>query len=208
MDSLTKGICHPDHTHPSHTRRGHNTGPDQQPGLIVMSLSDMTAVDLDPDHEYIVVLINANDEAQTFTTSDLAGLNLSLHLVQAASVDPVVQASTYDNVTGAFEVPGRTTAVFVQFASAEEMIQTLKGDVQTLIDDGLLAANKANVLFTFLNNALKSLENDKPAQAIGHMEQFIKQVEMLVKQGELDPQNGAILISDAEAIIAAIEAGN
>ena len=60
----------------------HNTGPDQLPGLIVMSLSDMTAVDLDPAHEFIVVLINANDEAQTFTDSDLAGMALSLHPVQ------------------------------------------------------------------------------------------------------------------------------
>ncbi len=45
----------------------YNNGPDQLPGLIVMGLSDAADPDLDPAHEQIVVLINANDEAQTFS---------------------------------------------------------------------------------------------------------------------------------------------
>ena len=91
----------------------HNTGPDQIPGLIVMSISDMVRPDLDPGHELIVVLINANDEAQNFTEEALVGLELTLHPVQAASVDPVVQTTTFDAATGTFAIPARTTAVFV-----------------------------------------------------------------------------------------------
>ncbi|MFO7539228.1 MAG: pullulanase-type alpha-1,6-glucosidase, partial [Chloroflexota bacterium] len=91
----------------------HNTGPGQLPGLIVMSLSDLVGNELDPNHHLIVVLINANDEAQSFTEADLIGLELILHPVQQNSVDPLVQTSSFEPATGSFEVPGRTTAVFV-----------------------------------------------------------------------------------------------
>ncbi|GAB4574388.1 MAG: pullulanase-type alpha-1,6-glucosidase [Anaerolineae bacterium] len=91
----------------------HNTGPDQVPGLIVMSISDLTAEDLDPAHELVVVVFNVTPEPITYTVSDLAGMGLVLHPVQAASVDPVVQGAAFDAASGTFSVPARTTAVFV-----------------------------------------------------------------------------------------------
>ena len=42
----------------------HNTGPEQIPGLIVMSLSDRVGEDLDPERDMIVVLFNATTEEQ------------------------------------------------------------------------------------------------------------------------------------------------
>jgi pullulanase len=52
----------------------HNTGPDQIPGLIVMSLSDTGhAETLDPDYEMIVVLFNGSGETVRFTEAALAG---------------------------------------------------------------------------------------------------------------------------------------
>lgn len=90
-----------------------NTGPDQVPGLIVMSISDNGPVDLDPRHDRIVVLFNANDQAQTFADASLAGLRLALHPVQAHSADPVVRRARFDAASGTFSVPARTTAVFV-----------------------------------------------------------------------------------------------
>jgi pullulanase-type alpha-1,6-glucosidase len=91
----------------------HNTGPDQLPGLIVMSLSDMVEPDLDKRAEFIVALFNANDEAQTFVEPATIGMDLTLHPVQVQSVDAVVKTATFDPATGAFTVPARTTAVFV-----------------------------------------------------------------------------------------------
>jgi pullulanase/glycogen debranching enzyme len=91
----------------------HNTGPEQLPGLIVMSLSDMAGEDLDPDHDLIVVLFNANDEELSFSEEALAGLPLTLHPIQADSVDPVVGEAAFDAETGTFTAPGRTTAVFI-----------------------------------------------------------------------------------------------
>ena len=93
-----------------------NTGPDQVPGLIVMSLSDKNSKlpDLDPAYEQIVVLFNASDTAQSFTIAGLASQGFRLHPVQANSADGVVRSATFDPATGVFSVPARTTAVFVQ----------------------------------------------------------------------------------------------
>ena len=93
-----------------------NTGPNQVPGLIVMSLSDKIAnlPDLDPAYEQVVVLFNASDTPQSFAMSGLAGQGFRLHPVQANSADSVVRSATFDPATGVFNVPARTTAVFVQ----------------------------------------------------------------------------------------------
>ncbi|MCZ7574228.1 MAG: pullulanase-type alpha-1,6-glucosidase [Ardenticatenaceae bacterium] len=94
--------------------RFYNTGPDQIPGLIVMSITDTGTIDLDPAFERVVVLFNATDEEQTFQDAALAGWHLSLHPVQRASSDPLVESARYDVTTGRFTVPARTTAVFVE----------------------------------------------------------------------------------------------
>lgn len=89
----------------------YNTGAEQVPGLIVMSVSDgiCAGADLDPAHDGVMVLINAAPEARSFEIEGAAGY--ALHPVQAASVDPVVAGATF--AAGAFTVPGRTAAVFV-----------------------------------------------------------------------------------------------
>jgi pullulanase-type alpha-1,6-glucosidase len=91
----------------------HNTGPFQQPGLIVMSLSDSGGENLDANYGLIVVLFNANDEAQQFTEALFTDLPLSLHPVQQSSADAVVQTAAFAPSPATFTVPGRTTAVFV-----------------------------------------------------------------------------------------------
>jgi pullulanase/glycogen debranching enzyme len=89
-----------------------NTGPDQIPGLIVMSLSDGGDLEsLDPMYERIVVLFNASNEEITFSADEWANADLTLHPVQAASADPIVQTATFE--AGTFTVPAMTTVVFV-----------------------------------------------------------------------------------------------
>ena len=47
-------------------------------------------------------------------TATLANAGFVLHPVQAAGSDAMVRAATHDQATGAFSVPARTVAVFVQ----------------------------------------------------------------------------------------------
>jgi pullulanase-type alpha-1,6-glucosidase len=85
-----------------------NNGPEQIPGLIVMRLNDTK--DIDPNYKEIVVFFNARPDSVTFGDAGLAG-NYVLHPIQQNSADKVVKQISYENVT--FNVPGRTTAVFV-----------------------------------------------------------------------------------------------
>jgi pullulanase len=89
----------------------YNTGPGQLPGLIVMGLSDPDGA-IDRRHDQIVVLLNANRVAQTFTLGDFAGRRFVLHPVLQTSHDPVVRTAAYDRDSGAFTIPARTAAVF------------------------------------------------------------------------------------------------
>ncbi|HET7746103.1 MAG TPA: alpha-1,6-glucosidase domain-containing protein, partial [Vicinamibacteria bacterium] len=88
-----------------------NTGPSQEPGLIVMALRDPDGR-VDRDHRVVVVLFNARGAALEWSSPDLAGLSLRLHPVQEASDDARLREATYDAGRGLFRVPGRTTAVF------------------------------------------------------------------------------------------------
>ncbi len=95
--------------------RFHNTGPDQIPGLIAMSLHEPNS----PDQPTYIVFFNANDETQSLTIDEAGAYAYSLHEVQANGVDEVVKTAKWqvssdaNRVAGQFEIPGRTIAVFV-----------------------------------------------------------------------------------------------
>ena len=92
----------------------HNTGSGQVPGVIVMSIADTVGADLDPNADAVFVVFNSVDEELTFPVADLVGLPVELHPTLATSADAVVQGAAFDEATGTFTVPARTTAVFVQ----------------------------------------------------------------------------------------------
>jgi len=83
-------------------------GTGQTPGLIVLRLQDTS--NLDKNYKEIIVLFNARPEAVTFNDATLTG-NYVLHSIQQNSVDTTVRQSSYSS--GTFNVPARTTAVFV-----------------------------------------------------------------------------------------------
>ena len=73
-----------------------------------MHLKDNTK--LDPNYQELIVLFNARPEATTFNDPALTG-NYVLHPIQQNSADNFVKQASYANNT--FNIPGRTTAVFV-----------------------------------------------------------------------------------------------
>jgi pullulanase-type alpha-1,6-glucosidase len=85
-----------------------NMGTEQIPGLIVMRLNDTD--NLDSNYKEIVVFFNARPDAVIFSNASLAG-NYVLHSIQQNSTDEVVKQASFDN--NSFNVPGRTTVVFV-----------------------------------------------------------------------------------------------
>jgi len=96
----------------------HNVGPDQVPGLIVMSLAGdapgrFTSLG-NADYARVVVLFNVDKVAKTYAVPELKGKKLALHPIQRSGSDDVVKASSYDRTSGSFSVPARTAAVFVE----------------------------------------------------------------------------------------------
>lgn len=91
--------------------RFHNTGPDQVPGLIAMSISDDPVANLDPDYEVIFVLFNADPRTITFKLTQWRVENLQLH--PALTQDAVTSLANFNTDTQSFIIPGRSTVVFV-----------------------------------------------------------------------------------------------
>ena len=87
----------------------------QKNGLIVMQIDAIGADQRpcgDQHYAHIMVLVNAHKVAQTYTVGSLAGAALQLHPAHTRSADTIVLGATFDNATGTFSVPARTTVVF------------------------------------------------------------------------------------------------
>ncbi|MEJ2266905.1 MAG: DUF3372 domain-containing protein, partial [Anaerolineales bacterium] len=141
--------------------------------------------------------------ARTTEQDRLAGLDLVLHLVQFDSVDEVVKTASFETATGSFSVPGRTTAVF-EF-SPQEMLRSLIAEVSALVDSGSLNKGQGNALTVKLDNAITNLDRDKAKTALNNLNAFTNQVEDLVADGVLTPEQGQSLIAAAEAIATQIQ---
>lgn len=96
-----------------------NTGPQQEPGFIVMRLVD--ADNLDGAFREIVVLFNARPEAASFAGEGLTG-DYQLHPIQRGSSDEIARQARYEG--GVFQVPARTTSVFVIERPAPQPAET------------------------------------------------------------------------------------
>jgi pullulanase-type alpha-1,6-glucosidase len=93
----------------------YNTGAQQIPGLIVMSLSDKVngLPDLDPTWEEVLVFFNASDEQVIFTDPTFINQQFGLHPNEAAA-NPAARAAGFDPATGRFTIPALGRVVFVQ----------------------------------------------------------------------------------------------
>ncbi|MFB4274131.1 pullulanase-type alpha-1,6-glucosidase [Nonomuraea sp. MTCD27] len=87
------------------------TFPDSAEGVIAMHVDTSG---LDPRWKSVTVVFNATPSAHPQAMPSLAGQEVALHPVQAASDDPVVRESAFDPATGTLTVPARTVAVFVR----------------------------------------------------------------------------------------------
>ncbi len=141
----------------------HNTGPEQIPGLIVMSISDTVGEDLDPARDGIVALFNASAEPVSFTLADAVGTSYTPHRVQLASADPVVRQAMFNIATGMFTVPALTTAVF-------ESSQTEQVEV-TVVPQAASTAETVTAVSTPTEPAVTAepaaTDNDAPWSVIG-----------------------------------------
>lgn len=178
-----------------------NTGPSQAPGVIVMSLEDLAGV-VDRRHTQVVAAVNGNKDARLLVLPALAGLPLRLHPLQAASGNELVRTASFDDVSGAISVPGRTAAVFWANRPLVEQIDLLRADVQALVSAGHLHPLWAQLLDVKLRLARLSVVRHQPGAAKVLLRGFAWQAHWLALHGWLDDSLADALAAEALAIAA------
>ncbi|HEX2061744.1 MAG TPA: pullulanase-type alpha-1,6-glucosidase, partial [Thermoanaerobaculia bacterium] len=158
-----------------------NGGPDPVPGLMVMTIADHDGA-IDRQHDLVAAVFNASPLPRSYHAASLATRTLSLHPIQAASHDPLVQMSTF--ASGTFTVPGRTTAVFWSKRPLDAQVTLLLNDVTQ------------HALRVKLQAAIDAIQRGNLGAARNQLQAFINQVL------DLNPPNAAHLIAEANAILA------
>ncbi len=180
-----------------------NVGPSQIPGLIVMSVDDPAGA-IDRRTTRVVSLINARPGAVQFNASDAVGSSLHLHPVLAQSSDAIVRTARFDRATGRFDVPGRTSAVFLARRPVTEQVSLLDADVRRLAAQGALSASRMASLIERLDAARAALSNGRSAEAAVHLAAFAAQVTTYVLLGGLSSTDARVLLDAVEAALASI----
>ena len=161
----------------------HNTGANQNQGVIVMSIDDglgagidgsIQLTDLDANYDAIVVVINGTNAEQSHKIATAE--DFTLHSIQQTSIDTSAQAASFSAGAGegSFTVPAYTTAVFVKaqvgvqgaglaagvtrdaadVAPFGNIQVYLRGNMNNWGNDGLSEAEQ----FTYKGNDIYSLE--------------------------------------------------
>lgn len=177
----------------------YNTGVGQIPGLIVMNVADAGGA-IDRRHNQVVLLINADDQPQTFQNQDFAGKSLALHPILANSQDAIVRTSAFNQNNGTFNVPARTTAVFWSTRPLDQQLDLLIGDVDNLINSGDLNNGQGNALKAKLSNARQQIINANLQAAKNSLNAFNLQVLALVATRRLTFEQGQKLVVEAVSI--------
>ncbi len=89
------------------------SGPDADPGVVVMRIDDTVGRDVDRRLDGVLVVLNATPDEVSVPIAELAGDRYALSSVQARGSDDVVRDTTWDRATGTVTVPARTVAVLV-----------------------------------------------------------------------------------------------
>lgn len=89
------------------------SGPDADPGVIVMRIDDTVGRDVDRRLDGVLVVFNATPDEVSIPIAELQGDRYALSSVQRHGSDDVVLDTTWDRATGTVTVPARTVAVLV-----------------------------------------------------------------------------------------------
>jgi pullulanase-type alpha-1,6-glucosidase len=156
----------------------HNTGPEQVPGLIVMSLDDVEG-SIDRRHRRIVTLFNGGLDGVDFVLAGSSGAALTLHPLQIASDDPVLAQVHFARDSGSFAVPGLTTAVFVEPRPLRERIALLHDDIEALHTSGAIGTGLQKRLRATLRRVDRQIASGQGSLAAHSLRTFITQAGVL-----------------------------
>jgi hypothetical protein len=161
----------------------------------------------------VVSVTGVEDEAYILGSVPTAGCDTTDALsgvAKAASLslsggNPDGSGAITATCDGALDNAGNSGAASVTYTvlTPQEAIGNLQSDIHTLVDDGVLKNGQANGLTKPLDNAIRSLDKGKTADACNQLQDFISEVNAKTPE-PLDAATAAGLIAEADAIRAAI----
>ncbi len=179
--------------------RFHNTGPSQNPGLVVLELADPEG-QIDRRFDRLVAIFNQTPWNLGCEVADLRGTTFALHDALAHSTDPVVRTAAYDSETGVFTVPGRTTAVFVSERPLDDQIGRLGADVDALVAAGRLARDRGDDLRSELAAARDAERRGQELAAKLRLDAFLLKASLFVSAGHLAAEDARALREDGRSL--------
>jgi hypothetical protein len=132
----------------------HNTGPDQIPGLIVMSIADDPENPVDTQYDLVLVLFNADVESMDYQLPDRLPTDMEIHPGQINSTDNRISPSILDAAASSIELPSQSTVVLVHRRPVEsepEISETIPeiDETQTVAEtDTAPPADEGNPIFS------------------------------------------------------------
>jgi ketosteroid isomerase-like protein len=173
--------------------------PDEATGVAI-SLStlsfDLTNFQVKPMNYTVSTTPNIGSGSGTNVIDD----RYSIH------VSGLSYSTTYSwtvNVTDG-ELCNATTFTFTTQApqlTIVQQIQAIKYEVMTLVSDRTLSGRQGKTLTNQLDNAIDNFSDGKYGEAINHIEEFINQVNRLVREHDLTQNQADKLIKPAEDAI-------
>jgi len=98
-------------------------------------------------------------------------------------------------------------ALSLESSITTDYLTELKGDIETMVNDGLLSRGNGNALIVKINNAIKSIAKGNMNASDGQLNAFIYATEEFISTGVIPAEEGQELISSAENAIILSDGG-
>jgi uncharacterized protein (TIGR02145 family) len=98
-------------------------------------------------------------------------------------------------------------ALSLELSITTDYLLELKGDIVTMMNNGLLGMGNANALIVKINNAIKSIAKGNITASDGQLHAFINEAEEFIAEGIIPMEEGQELINSAENAIILSDGG-
>jgi len=95
---------------------------------------------------------------------------------------------------------GTSCSFTVTVLTPQAQIEDLIAQINALVSEGVLPANRAKPLITKVEAVLAKLDGEQLGAACNQLDAFVNQVHAYVASGALPPEDGQALIDSANAI--------
>ena len=145
----------------------------------------------------------ATGEKRAFFWTLASGM-VDLGTLPGGRKSDAVDINDHGQVVGWSNTPTGDRHAVLWTVSPQRQMMDMIGEIEGLVDDGLLKTGKANALVGKLENAIRLLDDGKTSPTCHQLEAFVNQVDAFTKTGQLPEETGLLLLDAADSVIGLI----